>query len=154
MLPVAHYTQTFRTLNAMNFTLAIIKPDAVSRALGGKILAHLEAEGFRVRAVRMLRLGTAQAREFYAVHRERPFYDSLVAFMTSGACLPVLLERDDAVNRLREVIGATDPAEAADGTIRKLYAESKERNAIHASDSDENAQREGAFFFAAADLLG
>jgi nucleoside-diphosphate kinase len=137
----------------MNFTLAIIKPDAVGRALAGRILAHLEDEGFRIRALRRMQLTTAQAREFYAVHRERPFYDSLVRFMTSGPCIPVLLERDDAVTHLREVIGATDPAEAADGTIRKLFAESKERNAIHASDSGENAQREGAFFFAAADLM-
>jgi nucleoside-diphosphate kinase len=137
----------------MNYTLAIVKPDAVGRALTGKVLAHLEGEGFRIRAIRMLKLSQAQAREFYAVHRERPFYDSLVRFMTSGPCVPVLLERDDAVAHLRQVIGATDPAEAADNTIRKLYAESKERNAIHASDSDDNASREGAFFFAAADLL-
>jgi nucleoside-diphosphate kinase len=137
----------------MNFTLAIVKPDAVGRGLAGRILAHLENEGFRLRALRMIHLSTAQAREFYAVHRERPFYDSLVRFMTSGPCIPVLLEREGAVARLRDVIGATDPAEAADGTVRKLFAESKERNAIHASDSDENAQREGAFFFAAADLI-
>jgi nucleoside-diphosphate kinase len=137
----------------MNYTLAIVKPDAVGRGLTGKVLAHLEGEGFRIRAIRMIELSQAQAREFYAVHRERPFYDSLVRFMTSGPCVPVLLERDGAVAHLRQVIGATDPAEAADNTIRKLYAESKERNAIHASDSDENASREGAFFFAAADLL-
>jgi nucleoside-diphosphate kinase len=137
----------------MNFTLAIIKPDAVGRSLAGKVLAHLENEGFRIRAIRLLRLSEAQAREFYAIHRERPFYDSLVRFMTSGPCIPVLLQRDDAVAQLRRVIGATDPAQADEGTIRKLYAESKARNAIHASDSDENAQREGAFFFAAADLL-
>lgn len=137
----------------MDFTLAIVKPDAVGRGLTGKVLAHLENEGFRVRAVRMIHLSQAQAREFYAVHRERPFYDSLVRFMTSGPCVPVFLERDNAVGHLRQVIGATDPAEAAENTIRKLYAESKERNAIHASDSGENARREGAFFFAAADLL-
>jgi nucleoside-diphosphate kinase len=138
----------------MNFTLAIIKPDAVGRQLTGKVLAHLEQEGFRIRAIRRLQLSEKQAGEFYAVHRERPFYDSLVRFMTSGPCVPVLLEREDAVARLRETIGATDPAEAAEGTVRKLFAESKERNAIHASDSDENAQKEGAFFFAAADLIG
>jgi nucleoside-diphosphate kinase len=138
----------------MNFTLAIIKPDAVSRNLAGKVLAHLESEGFRIRAIRRLHLTDSQAGEFYAVHRERPFYGSLVSFMTSGPCMPVLLERDNAVSKLREVIGATDPAEAAEGTIRKLFAESKERNAIHASDSDENAQQESAFFFAAADLIG
>jgi nucleoside-diphosphate kinase len=104
-------------------------------------------------ALRMLRLSTAQAGAFYAVHRERPFYASLVSFMTSGPCIPVLLERDDAVPALRETIGATDPAEAAAGTVRALFAESKERNAIHASDSDENAALEAAFFFAASDVL-
>ena len=137
----------------MNFTLAIVKPDAVGNALGGQVLAHLEEAGFRIRAIRMMHLSDAQAREFYAVHKERPFYDSLVRFMTSGPCMPVLLERSDAVATLRETIGATDPAEATDGTIRKLFAESKERNAIHASDSNENARGEGAFFFAAVELL-
>jgi len=140
----------------MSFTLTIIKPDAVGRGLAGKILAHLEEHGFRIRAIRMLRLSEHQAAEFYAVHRERPFYQSLVTFMTSGACIPVLLEVPEtgAVARLREVIGATDPAEAAPGTVRARYAESKERNAIHASDSAENAAREAAFFFAEADFIG
>jgi nucleoside-diphosphate kinase len=137
----------------MSLTLAIVKPDAVGRAMAGNILAHLEEKGFRIRAIRMTRLSESQAGEFYAVHRERPFYGSLVGFMTSGPCIPVLLERDDAVKTLREVIGATDPAEAAEGTIRALYAESKERNAIHASDSDENAAREAGFFFSEAEIL-
>ena len=101
----------------------------------------------------MTRLTREQASEFYAVHRGRPFYDELVEFMTSGACVPLALERAEAVTTLRDVIGATDPAEAAEGTIRKLYAESKGRNAIHASDSDENAAREVAFFFADAELV-
>ncbi len=100
-----------------------------------------------------MHLTQRQAEEFYAVHRERPFFRSLVTFMTSGPCMPLLLERDDAVAELRRVIGATDPAEAAPGTVRKLYAESKERNVIHASDSDENAQREAQFFFAEADRV-
>lgn len=100
----------------------------------------------------MVRLTEVEARAFYEVHRERPFFDSLVSFMTSGPCIPVALERDDAVDRLRTVIGATDPAEAADGTVRKLFAESKERNAIHASDSPENAAREIAFFFSEAEI--
>lgn len=139
---------------AGNRTLAIIKPDAVAAGKAGKVLAHLEAEGFRLRAIRMIRLSQEQAGEFYAVHRERPFYGSLVQFMTSGPAIPVLLEADGAVAKLREVIGATDPKEAAEGTVRALYAESKERNAIHASDSDENAAREAAFFFAEADWLG
>jgi nucleoside-diphosphate kinase len=100
-----------------------------------------------------MQLSQAQAGEFYAVHKERPFFGSLTKFMTSGKCMPMILEREDAVAALRKTIGATDPAEAEAGTVRKLYAESKERNAIHASDSDENAARESRFFFAEADSL-
>ena len=137
----------------MSITLAIIKPDAVATGKAGSILAHLEDRGFTIRAIRMISLSQSQAGEFYAVHRERPFYASLVAFMTSGPCIPVILERDSAVTALRDAIGATDPAEAAQGTVRALFAESKERNAIHASDSDDNAAREAAFFFAEADRL-
>ncbi|UCF41606.1 MAG: nucleoside-diphosphate kinase [Gemmatimonadota bacterium] len=133
-------------------TLAIIKPDAVGGGKTGKILAHLEEAGFVIRAAKLMRLSQAEAEAFYEVHRERPFYRSLVAFMTSGPCLPMILERDDAVNHLRTVIGATDPAEAAEGTVRRLHAENKERNAIHASDSPENAQREVAFFFPESDV--
>ena len=135
-------------------TLAIIKPDAVQAMKTGRILAHLEDAGFVVRAARLVRLTQAQAEAFYAVHRERPFFRPLVSFMTSGPALALALERDDAVRHLRDVIGATDPAEARPGTVRKLYAQSKERNAIHASDSPENAAREVAFFFAEADLAG
>lgn len=134
-------------------TLAIIKPDAVASGKAGRVLAHLEDAGFKVLAARLVRLSTAQAEAFYAVHRERPFYRSLVTFMTSGACLPLALERADAVAHLRTVIGATDPKDAAPGTVRALCAESKERNAIHASDSDDNARREVAFFFAELELL-
>jgi nucleoside-diphosphate kinase len=137
----------------MSRTLAIIKPDAVAAGHAGRIIAHLEQQGFRILALRLTRLTTEQAGAFYAVHRERPFYPELVEFMTSGAVIPLALERTDAVTTLREVIGSTDPAEAAEGTIRKLYAESKGRNAIHASDSDENAANEVAFFFAEADLV-
>ncbi len=137
----------------MSQTLAIIKPDAVAAGNTGNILAHLEGAGFTLRALRMIRLTTNQAAAFYAVHAGRPFYDELVAFMTSGPCVPMILEADDAVAKLRQVIGATDPAEAADGTVRKLYAESKGRNAIHASDSDENAALETAFVFSAAERL-
>jgi nucleoside-diphosphate kinase len=133
-------------------TLAIIKPDAVSSGKSGAILAHLERDGFVVRAARLVRLSPAQAGAFYEVHRGRPFYDELVRFMTSGPCLPLALERADAVARYRTVIGATDPAEAAEGTIRKLFAESKGRNAVHGSDSDENAAREIAFFFPESEL--
>ena len=137
----------------MSRTLAIIKPDAVASGKAGNILAHLEKEGFTVLALRMTRLTAEQAGEFYGVHRERPFYGELVEFMTSGAVIPIALERQDAVARLREVIGSTDPAEAAEGTVRKLYAESKGRNAIHASDSDENAANEIAFFFARSEIV-
>ena len=133
-------------------TLAIIKPDAVQAGNAGKVLAHLEAQGFKVRAARLVRLSQTQAEAFYAVHRERSFFRSLVTFMTSGAALPLALERDNAVTHLRDVIGATDPADAKPGTIRKLYAQSKERNAIHASDSAENAAREVAFFFPEGEL--
>jgi len=133
-------------------TLTIIKPDAFGAGKTGKIIAHLEGAGFRVIASRVLHLSRAQAEAFYAVHRERPFFGPLTTFMTSGPCMPMILERADAVAALRATIGATDPAEAAPGTVRKLYAESKERNAIHASDSDENAERESRFFFAAADV--
>ncbi|MDH5758677.1 MAG: nucleoside-diphosphate kinase [Gemmatimonadota bacterium] len=138
----------------MSQTLAIIKPDAVEAGKAGKILAHLEHAGFTVRALKMTRLSAEQAGAFYEVHRERPFYGELVEFMTSGAVIPMVLEADGAVPRLREVIGATDPAEAAEGTVRRLYAESKGRNAIHASDSDENAAVEIAFFFSRMERPG
>jgi nucleoside-diphosphate kinase len=138
----------------MERTLAIIKPDAVARNVTGRILAHLEEAGFRIRVIRSLRLTEAQAREFYAVHKDRPFYDSLVRFMTSGPAFPVLLEREDAVATLRQVIGATDPAEAEEGTVRARFAESKERNSIHASDAGETAAKEIRFFFPETDEIG
>ena len=137
----------------MQQTLAIIKPDATQRDLVGSILAHLEDAGFRIRSLRMVRLTQAQAEEFYAIHKNRPFYQELVEFMTSGPVVPVLLEREDAVVHLREVIGATDPAEAEEGTVRALYAESKGRNSIHASDAPETAAREIPFFFSEADRI-
>lgn len=136
---------------AGNRTLAIIKPDAFGAGKAGKIIALLEDKGFRLQAARVTRLTDARAGEFYEVHKERPFYPSLVEFMTSGTVMPLVLEKENAVAALREAIGATDPAEAAEGTVRKLYAESKGRNAIHASDSDDNASREIAFFFADED---
>ena len=137
----------------MSSTLAIIKPDAVGSGLAGKILAHLEDAGFTVCAIKMTRLDPDQAGVFYEVHKERPFYDSLVGFMTSGPVIPMVLQADDAVAKLRQIIGATDPAEADAGTVRRLYAESKERNTIHASDSDENAAAEIAFFFSRHERL-
>ena len=137
---------------AATLTLGIIKPDAVAGRKIGAILAHLQQAGFVPRAARMVRLTQPEAGAFYAVHRGRPFYNELVEFMTSGPCMPMALERDNAVAHLRTVIGATDPAEAAPGTIRKLFAESKGKNAIHASDSPENAAREVAFFFSEGEL--
>ncbi len=134
-------------------TLTIVKPDAFGAGKAGKIIAHLEAGGFRIITSRVLKMTEAQAGAFYEVHKERPFYGSLVKFMTSGPCMPLVLEKDNAVLSLREAIGATDPAEAAAGTVRKLYAESKERNAVHASDSDENAARESNFFFAETEII-
>lgn len=139
---------------AGNRTLTIVKPDAFGAGKAGLIVALLEKEGFTVKAARVLHMTSAQAGEFYAVHKGRPFYGELVEFMASGPCMPLVLERADAVATLRKVIGATDPAEAAEGTVRKLYAESKGRNAIHASDSDENAIIEGGFFFAGTELVG
>ena len=135
-------------------TLAIIKPDAVAGGRTGAILAHLEREGYRILAARLVRLSRPEAEAFYGVHRGRPFFEELVRFMTSGPCLPLALEKEDAVAAYRATIGATDPAEAAPGTIRRLYAESKGRNAVHGSDSDENAEREIAFFFSERELAG
>lgn len=135
-------------MRTTELTLAIVKPDAVGSNLIGRVVAHLEEAGFVVLEMRMERLDRERAEAFYDVHRARPFFGSLVAFMTSGPCVPMVLEREEAVVTLREVIGATDPARAEPGTVRKLFAESVERNAIHASDSTENAAREIAFFFA------
>jgi nucleoside-diphosphate kinase len=136
-----------------NRTLTIIKPDAFNSGKAGLIIALLEKAGFKIVASRVMRLTAEQAGAFYAVHKERPFFAPLTRFMTSGKCMPIVLERADAVATLRKTIGATDPAEAEAGTVRKLYAESKERNAIHASDSDENAEREARFFFPEAELV-
>ncbi|MBK9170571.1 MAG: nucleoside-diphosphate kinase [Bryobacterales bacterium] len=137
----------------MERTFSMIKPDAVAAGHAGAILALLEKEGFRIVGLRMLRITRAQAEGFYAVHRERPFFQSLVTFMTEGPVIALALEREDAVKKLREVMGATNPANAAEGTVRKLYAESIERNAIHGSDAPETAAVELGYFFSAADLL-
>jgi nucleoside-diphosphate kinase len=134
-------------------TFTIIKPDSVENGNVGKIIAHLEGEGFRIVAARMTHLSTDQARAFYAVHAERPFYNDLVDYMTSGPVWVMSLERENAVMHLRRTMGATNPAEADAGTVRALYGESIERNAIHGSDSDENAAIENAFFFAASELI-
>jgi len=135
-------------------TLTIIKPDSVENGNVGNIIARIEQEGFTVLAARMLALSEDQARAFYAVHRERPFYNDLVAYMTSGPVWVMALERENAVQHLRTIMGATNPADADAGTIRASYGSSIERNAIHGSDSLENAAVEVRFFFAEAELLG
>ncbi len=131
----------------MERTLAIVKPDAVRNGHAGKILDRILQEGFAVRAMKLVKLSKAEAEGFYAVHRERPFFGELTAFMSSGPCLPLVLERDDAVARWREVIGATNPADAAEGTLRKQFATSLGENAVHGSDSAENGRIESAYFF-------
>ncbi len=135
-----------------NLTFAMIKPDAVESGKSGAIIAHLQEQGFAVRAMRLVRLTRPEAEAFYAVHRERPFYGELVEFMISGPAVAMALEAAHAVTGWRTAIGATDPAEAAEGTIRRKFAESKGRNAVHGSDSDENALREVAFFFPEREL--
>ena len=128
-------------------TLAIIKPDAVSRGLIGKILARVEEQGLRVRALRMVQLSKQTAQAFYQVHAERPFYESLTTYMSSGPVVPMLLERENAIQSLRDLMGATNPQQAAPGTIRRDYGENIERNAIHGSDAAATASVEIAFFF-------
>ncbi len=137
----------------METTLTILKPDSVGDGNTGKILDHLIQEGFVVRAMKLLHLTEPQARAFYEVHKERPFYDALVGFMTSGPVVVAALERADAVTHLREVMGATDSKKAAPGTVRARFGTDIERNAIHGSDSPENAAREIAFFFSESELV-
>lgn len=131
----------------MEQTLTIIKPDAVQRNLTGKILARLEAEGFTILALKMVCLSKLDAERFYHIHRERPFFDSLTSYMASGPAVPVMLQRNDAIRKLREVMGATNPAEAAEGTIRKEWGLDVEKNSIHGSDAPETAAWETGFFF-------
>lgn len=135
-------------------TLSIIKPDATRRNLTGKINAKFEENGLRIVAQKRIRLTRDQARAFYEVHKERPFYDSLVAFMTSGPVVVQVLEGENAVLKNREVMGATNPEKAAEGTVRKEFAESMEANSVHGSDSDENAAREISFFFSECEIVG
>ena len=131
----------------MERTLAIIKPDAVAAGHTGKIIDRILQEGFAIRAMKLVQLTRAEAEGFYAVHRERPFFGELTAFMSSAPCVPLVLEREDAVAKWREVIGATNPASAAEGTIRKLFARSMGENAVHGSDSPENGIKESRYFF-------
>jgi nucleoside-diphosphate kinase len=134
-------------------TLTMIKPSAVRNGHVGSILAMIEAAGFKITAMKYLRLTTGQAQDFYAVHREKPFYRDLVKSMTSGPIVAAILLKDNAVEAFRELIGATDPARAAEGTIRNLFGESIEANAVHGSDSDENAIIESDFFFSALERV-
>ena len=135
-------------------TLAIIKPDGVEQKVAGKVIARIEAEEFRIAGLRMVRLGKAEAEGFYAVHRGKPFFASLTAFMSSGPAIVMVLEREGAIARWREVMGATNPASAAPGTLRKEFATSVERNVVHGSDAPETAAFEIAYFFGGVDLLG
>jgi nucleoside-diphosphate kinase len=130
-----------------NRTFTMIKPDAMKNGHAGAILDRISKEGFRIVALKMTKLPAEKAGEFYAVHKERPFYGELVEFMSSGVIIAAILEKDNAVAAFRELIGATNPAQAAAGTIRKLYAASVGENAVHGSDSDDNAKIEGDFFF-------
>ena len=134
-------------------TLAIIKPDAVKRRVAGKIIERIEAEGFQIRAIKRVHLSQAQAEGFYAVHRQRPFFASLTSFMSSGAAIVVVLEAADAIKKWRTLMGATDPAKADAGTLRKQFAESIERNATHGSDAPETAAYEIGYFFAGVELI-
>lgn len=136
-----------------NRTLAILKPDCVRKNLIGEVLTKITSAGFTIKAIKMVRLNKDSAGGFYEIHRDKPFFCSLLDYITSGPCLPVVLEKENAVNDFRTLIGATDPAKAADGTIRKLFADSITQNIIHGSDSDENAAIEISHFFSRKELL-
>ena len=134
-------------------TLAMIKPDAVARNIAGKIIERIEAEGFTIRAMKKLHLSKRQAEAFYAVHKERPFFGSLTEFMSSGPIVALCMSRENAIDKWREVMGKTNPADAAEGTIRKLYAIDVEKNSVHGSDAPETAAAEKAFFFSGLELV-
>jgi len=137
----------------MERTLAILKPDCVRKGLQGEVIARIQKAGFTVRALRQVQLSRAEAEGFYAVHSERPFFGELVDFMTSGPCVPMVLEKENAVADFRTLIGATDPAEAAEGTIRRDFADNKGQNIVHGSDSIENGRQEANYFFAERELV-
>ncbi len=137
----------------MERTLTILKPDCVRKQLTGAVIDKIERAGFRIVAMKKTKLTKETAGAFYAVHRERPFFGELVEFMSSGPCVPMILEKENAVEDFRKLIGATDPAEAEEGTVRKLYADSKGENIVHGSDSDENAQIESSFFFSTEEAV-
>lgn len=138
---------------AVERTLAILKPDCVRKHLQGEVIARIQKAGFKVLGMKQLRLTRDTAGAFYAVHKGRPFYDGLVEFMSSGSCMPIALEKENAVADFRKLIGATDPKEAAEGTVRKLFADNKGENIVHGSDSPENGKIEVAFFFSERELV-
>lgn len=136
-----------------NRTLAILKPDTVEKNLIGKVITHIQDAGFKILGMKMVKLTKDSASGFYEIHKEKPFFNDLLKYMTSGPCVPIALEKENAVEDFRKLIGATDPQKAEEGTIRKLYAESIERNIVHGSDSDENAAKEISHFFTRKELL-
>lgn len=136
-----------------NKTLAILKPDCVQKNLIGQVISKISEAGFKIKAIKMLHLTKESAGGFYEIHKDRPFYKDLIEFMTSGPCIPIALEKENAVEDFRQLLGATDPQQAVEGTIRKLYADSKQYNICHGSDSDENAEKEISHFFSRNELL-
>ncbi|NWF90574.1 MAG: nucleoside-diphosphate kinase [Ignavibacteriaceae bacterium] len=136
-----------------NKTLAILKPDSVKKNYIGDIVKMILAAGFKIKGMKMIKMTPESAKLFYLVHKDRPFYNDLVEYMTSGPCVPIALEKENAVAEFRKLIGATDPAQAEEGTVRKLYAKDKAENAVHGSDSDENAAIEIAHFFSTQELV-
>ncbi len=136
-----------------NKTLAILKPDCVRKNLIGNVITKIQEAGFKVSAMKMIKLTPDAAKGFYEIHKERPFFNDLIAYMTSGPCVPIALEKENAVEDFRKLIGATDPAKAAEVTIRKLYADSIQENIVHGSDSDENAAKEILHFFSRREIL-
>lgn len=137
----------------MSQTLAIIKPDAYQRQLIGTVLDFILKKGFTIKALKIVNLTIEEAQRFYAIHNGRPFFDGLIEFMTSGPCFPMVLEKDNAVEAFRKIIGSTNPAEAVEGSLRRLYAENSRKNIVHGSDSEENAQKEIAFFFPLMEIM-
>ncbi len=136
-----------------DYTLAILKPDCVRRCLIGEVIRQIEHAGFKVCALEMLQLNRSRAEGFYEVHRERPFFGDLIDYMTSGSCVPIVLQKENAVENFRTLIGATDPEQADEGTIRKRFAKSKAENVVHGSDSSENARKEIAYFFGDFEMI-
>lgn len=136
-----------------NKTLAILKPDCTRKNLTGKVISHFQDAGFKILGMKMLKLTSDSAKGFYEIHKERPFFNDLITYMTSGPCVPIVLEKENAVEEFRKLIGATDPAKADEGTIRKLYADNIQENIVHGSDSNENALKEIDHFFSRKELL-